>query len=87
MNMLKCIYNYQMRWREAMELNVEAIKSLIEKETGGNISKFSKMIGVSPDHLYQALFYKKSGGAKISGAIISFCESHNLDFRKYIFLR
>lgn len=69
-----------------MKLNILAVKRLIDEETKGNYRQFAKLIGVDSAHLYRAIKQNRSGGAKIMGALIKYCEHNNCDYREYIFL-
>lgn len=70
-----------------MEINIAAIKQLLEEMFNNNKTKFAETIGISREYVSQLLNGKNDGdSAKVCNAVILFCESNGLDYRKYIIL-
>ena len=71
-----------------MEVNVENLKKLIEEKFQNNKTKFAETLGISREYISKLLNGKEDrNSAKICNAIILYCESNNLDYKKYIFLQ
>lgn len=71
-----------------MEVNVDKLEELIKVMFNNNKTKFAESIGISREYISKLLNGKKdSDSAKICNAIILFCESNSLDYKKYIFLQ
>lgn len=70
-----------------MEVNIEALKRLLEERFNNNQSLFAEALGIERTHVNKV--FKKNGkgaGALFCGAIIKYCNLNNLDYQKYIFL-
>ena len=73
---------------ENMEVNIENLKKLIEKNFENNKTKFAETIGISREYISKLLNGKEDKtSAKICNAIILYCESNNLNYREYIFFK
>lgn len=72
---------------DKMEVNIENLKILIKEKFKNNKTKFAETLGISREYISKLLNGKEDKtSAKICNAIILYCESNNLDYRKYIFL-
>ena len=69
-----------------MELNREAVQELMDERFGGNYSRFSKALGVSPSYVHKVLTKEKKCGVKFYSGIINWCLKHDVEYTKYIFL-
>lgn len=71
-----------------MELNIPAFKELLEERFEGNQAKMARILKVSKYQL-NSIFKNggKGAGKKILGAIIKYCDTNELDFHEYIFLK
>lgn len=68
-----------------MEVNINKIKELIDKEYRGNQSWFATDIGINVSYLNEILNMRKSSRSnKLCVAIIKFCEKTKRNYRKYI---
>lgn len=71
-----------------MEINVEAIIELLQNRFEGNQAKMARVLGFSRYQLNTILNNNgKCAGKKIIGSIIKYCDTNELDFHKYIFLK
>lgn len=71
-----------------MEVNVENLKKLIEENFENNKTKFAETIGISREYVSKLLNGKEDkASAKLCNSIILYCESNNLDYKKYIFFK
>lgn len=70
-----------------MEVNIEALKVLLEKIFKGNQTAFAEAMGLERTHVNKVFNNNgKGAGAIFCGAIIKYCNNNNLDYQKYIFL-
>lgn len=71
-----------------MEINIEALKQLLQDRFEGNQAKMSRVLGINRYQL-NTIFNNngKCAGKKIIGSIIKYCDTNELDFHKYIFLQ
>lgn len=70
-----------------MRVNILAVKKLIEENFRGNTLWFAEEIGMDTSYVYTILNNpEKSKSDKFCNSLIKYCELHNMDFRKYIFL-
>lgn len=70
-----------------MKVNIEAVKELIKEKFRGNNSWFAEEIGMDATYVSTILNNpEKSKSDKLCNSLIRYCELHNLDFKKYIFL-
>lgn len=68
-----------------MEVNIEEIKQLIEKDYRGNQTWFATDIGINVSYLNEILNMRKSSKSnKLCMAIIKFCEKTKRNYKKYI---
>lgn len=70
-----------------MEVNIEALKKLLEEKFQGNQTTFAEATGLERTHVNKV--FKNNGkgaGAIFCGAIIKYCNNNNLDYQEYIFL-
>lgn len=70
-----------------MEVNIQALKELLNEEFQGNQTAFAEAMGLERTHVNKV--FKNNGkgaGAIFCGAIIKYCNTKNLDYQKYIFL-
>lgn len=71
-----------------MEININALISLLKERFEDNQAKMARILGVSRYQLNTV--FKNNGkcaGKKIIGSIIKYCDTNELDFHKYIFLK
>ena len=61
-------------------------KDILEQRFKGNYSQCAKTLGVEIPQLHRFLTSDSQAGAKLLGAICSYCEAEGLNFRDYIFL-
>lgn len=70
-----------------MELNICALKKLLEERFDNNQAKMARVFGISK---YQLNIVLKNNGAragkKFLGALIKYCDTNEIDFHNYIFL-
>lgn len=71
-----------------MELNKEMFIKLFDKEFKASYAEASRQLGVAPAQIYRIINNKtnSNAGAKFFGKLITYCDTHNLNFRRYIFL-
>lgn len=71
-----------------MEINMETLIELLKDRFEDNQAKMARVLGISRYQL-NAIFKNngKCAGKKIIGSIIKYCDTNELDFRKYIFLK
>lgn len=68
-----------------MEVDIDAIKELIQKEYRDNQSWFASDIGINVSYLNEILNKKKSSRSnKFCLAIIKYCEVKKKNYKKYI---
>ena len=70
-----------------MKINIEALKELLRDKFDGNQTVFAETMGLERTHVNKV--FKNNGkgaGTIFCGAIIKYCESNNMDYKKYIFL-
>lgn len=71
-----------------MEINIEALTTLLKDRFGDNQAKMARILGISRYQLNTVLKNNgKCAGKKIIGSIIRYCDTNELDFHKYIFLK
>lgn len=70
-----------------MEVNIEALRKLLEEKFGGNQTAFAEATGIERTHVNKVLKNNgKGAGALFCGAIIKYCSENNLEYTNYIFL-
>lgn len=70
-----------------MEINMGALNTLLREKFSNNQAKMASELNISRYQLNMILKRNgKNAGKKIIGAIITYCDIHNYDFRDYIFL-
>ncbi len=70
-----------------MEINIKALKKLLEDKFQGNQTLFAEATGLERTHVNKV--FKNNGkgaGAIFCGAIIKYCNENQLDYQNYIFL-
>lgn len=71
-----------------MELNLEEFEDkIVKKMFNNNQCKCANALGITPAFLNKILKRKSSAGAKFFGKLKKFCDSRNLKFDTFIFLR
>lgn len=67
---------------------MEAFMKLLEERFNNNQAKMARILGVSKYQLNMVINNKgKGAGKKIIGSIIKYCDTNEIDFHKYIFLK
>lgn len=71
-----------------MEVNTEALICLLKERFEENQAKMARVLGISR-HQLNTIFKNngKCAGKKIMGSIIKYCDTNELDFHEYIFLK
>lgn len=71
-----------------MELNREMFIKLFDENFNASYAEAGRQLGVAPAQIYRIINDKASSntGAKFFGKLITYCDTHKLNFRKYIFL-
>lgn len=69
-----------------MELNREKFEQLFYDKFNASYAETSRQLGVSPVQIFRIINNKGNAGAKFLGKLITYCDTHNLNFREYIFL-
>lgn len=68
-----------------MEVNINKIKELIQKEYRDNQTWFADDIGINNSYLNEILNNRKSPKSnKLCLAIIKYCENRKKDYKQYI---
>lgn len=71
-----------------MEINMEAFIQLLIDRFENNQAKMARVLGISRYQLNTVLNSNgKCAGKKVIGSIIKYCDTNELDFRRYIFLQ
>ena len=71
-----------------MELNMEAFMKLLEERFNNNQARMARILGISKYQLNMIIKNKgKGAGKKIIGSIIKYCDTNEIDFHEYIFLK
>ena len=70
-----------------MRINKEKVIALMNEYAKGNYNEFARMLNLNVAHVYRTLVHENTkAGPKFLGALISFCETRDLDYKDYIFL-
>lgn len=69
-----------------MELNVEKFTELFDTNFNASYAEAGRQLGVAPAQIFRIMNNKGSAGAKFLGKLIIYCDTHKLNFRRYIFL-
>lgn len=70
-----------------MEVNMEAVKKLLEEQFNNNQTLFAQSLGLERTHVNKILKNNgKGAGALFYGALINFCNENKLNYKDYIFL-
>lgn len=70
-----------------MKINTKNLKKLIKEEFEDNQTLFANTLKIDRSHLNKIINSDGNmAGAIVCGAIIKYCEIHNLNYRDYIFL-
>lgn len=67
-----------------MVINREKTVAFMQSDFDGNYNRFAKELQVDPSHLHRFLKTGIGGGRKLTGALIKYCNDHDIDFKKYI---
>lgn len=71
-----------------MEINLIAFMELLEERFENNQAKMARVLGISKYQLNTIIRNNcKGAGKKVIGAIIKYCDTNEIDFHKYIFLK
>ena len=71
-----------------MDINMEALIQLLKDRFEDNQAKMSRVLGISKYQLNAVIKNNgKGAGKKVIGSIIKYCDTNELDFHKYIFLK
>lgn len=69
-----------------MELNREMFINLFDTHFNASYAEASRQLGVASAQVFRIVNGRGNAGAKFLGNLIVYCDTHNLNFRKYIFL-
>ena len=71
-----------------MELNREMFLKLFDENFNASYAEASRQLGVASAQIYRIVNNEKTSntGAKFFGKLITYCDTHKLNFRRYIFL-
>ena len=71
-----------------MELNKEKFIELFDREFNASYAEASRQLGVASAQIFRIVNNEdtSNAGAKFFGKLITYCDTHKLNFRKYIFL-
>lgn len=71
-----------------MELNKEKFIELFDNVFNASYAEASRQLGVASAQIFRIINSEDSTntGAKFFGKLITYCDTHNLNFRKYILL-
>lgn len=69
-----------------MELIKSEFIKLFEKQFKASYREAGRQLNVAPEQVYRIVNGTSKAGAKFFGKLISYCDTHNLNFRRYIFL-
>lgn len=69
-----------------MELNKKTFTKLFDKQFNASYAEASRQLGVAPAQIFRIINDDGNAGAKFLGKLITYCDTHNLNFRRYIFL-
>ena len=69
-----------------MNLNVEALKKLMQEKYGGNYNAFARATGVNVALLYRIMTGQGNAGLKTINELVAFFKANDLKVEDYIFL-
>lgn len=69
-----------------MELNKEMFIKLFDTNFNASYAEASRQLGVASAQIFRIINANGKAGAKFLGKLITYCDTHNLNFRRYIFL-
>ena len=69
-----------------MELNREMFIKLFDTNFNASYAEASRQLGVASAQIFRIINSNGNAGAKFLGKLITYCDTHKLNFRKYIFL-
>lgn len=69
-----------------MELNLDMFIKLFETDFNASYAEAGRKLGVAPAQIFRIINNNGCAGAKFLGKLITYCDTHKLNFRKYIFL-
>ena len=65
----------------------EFIKQIVNETFNGNVNQCSKALEIEPSQLHKFIKKEKGeAGAKFLGGLYKYCEKHEIDHKKYIFV-
>lgn len=69
-----------------MELNKEMFIKLFDTKFNASYAEASRQLGVASAQIFRIINNDGNAGAKFLGKLITYCDTHKLNFRNYIFL-
>ncbi len=69
-----------------MELNKEMFIKLFDTNFNASYAEASRQLGVASAQIFRIINSNGEAGAKFLGKLITYCDTHKLNFRNYIFL-
>ena len=70
-----------------MEVNIGALNILLRERFNNNQAEMAKTLDINRHQLNIILNHNgRNAGKKVIGAIIKYCDTHDYNFRDYIFL-
>ena len=69
-----------------MEINRVEFINLFEKNFNASYAEAGRQLNVAAAQVYRVVNNEGEAGAKFLGKLITYCDTHGLNFRKYIFL-
>lgn len=69
-----------------MELNKKAFEEMFNTEFNASYAEASRQLGVASAQIFRIINNNGNAGAKFLGKLITYCDVHKLNFRKYISL-
>lgn len=69
-----------------MELNREMFIKLFDTDFNASYAEASRKLGVASAQIFRIINNNGCAGAKFLGKLITYCDTHKLNFRNYIFL-
>lgn len=69
-----------------MKLNKEMFIKLFDTNFNASYAEASRQLGVAAAQVFRIVNSNGEAGAKFLGKLITYCDTHKLNFRKYIFL-
>lgn len=66
------------------KIDRKKLYELMNTYCNSNYNEFARALNVYPSHIHKYMVKGEGGGVKITGAILMFCASHNLNFYDYL---